>query len=170
MRRGIYRIRNVATDDCYVGQAQNIEKRWAYHRHRLAQGVHHSHRLQRAWDTFGADAFAWEVVEEIEPPRGLDAAEARHIRALPSTYNVGIVPEKTDTPVARDLGLRTQEQECTVIRHKTRCPGCGKAVEIEERVYPGLGRIVDIFVYDSKTSDWRLVSTDVIRDVERGGQ
>ena len=73
-RTGIYRIRNLRNQKCYVGQAaQSFEKRWNHHRHSLLHGKHRSPYLQKAWNKSGEQAFAFEVIEEI--PRGQKSDE-----------------------------------------------------------------------------------------------
>lgn len=63
---GIYRIRNLRNQKSYVGQAAlSFEKRFKEHRHYLRHGKHHSRHLQRAWDRYGEQALAFEVIEEI---------------------------------------------------------------------------------------------------------
>ncbi len=69
---GIYRIRNLRNQKCYVGQAAlSFEKRFKEHRHYLRHGKHHSGHLQRAWGLYGERAFVFEVIEEI--PRGQES-------------------------------------------------------------------------------------------------
>jgi group I intron endonuclease len=78
MKSGIYQIVHVATGKRYVGQAKDIAKRWVTHRRSLSRGAHTSRHLQRAWDKYGADAFAFEVVELCEIA-DLDAREQFHM-------------------------------------------------------------------------------------------
>lgn len=165
--RGIYQIRNTVTGDCYVGHAHNIESRWQAHKAALIQGRHHSYRLQRAWDTFGAEVFAWEVVEEISQSGGqsLFAAEARHMRLLPSNYNVGNVLEQPESSFNHgEWYRRSQEHDRVVSLHETSCPCCGLALNIETRIYPRLGRIIEVSQVDPKTQEWITVAMRVIKE------
>lgn len=61
-KSGIYLIRCTATKRVYVGSAVDLKRRWTDHRRDLRNGVHHSAKLQRAWNRFGADAFSFEPV------------------------------------------------------------------------------------------------------------
>ena len=92
---GIYRIRNLRNQKSYVGQAAlTFEKRFKEHRHYLRHGKHHSRHLQRAWDRYGERAFAFEVIEEIQPgqksekefKKALSAREQFHMDALQTTH------------------------------------------------------------------------------------
>ena len=77
---GIYAIVHLATGRKYLGSAMNVGDRWIQHQTRLTLKRHHSVALQRAWDKYGADAFAFRVLLECDPKnllfyeqRGFDA-------------------------------------------------------------------------------------------------
>lgn len=63
-RTGIYGIVNTATGKWYVGQAEDIERRWAKHLYELRTGTHHSEKLQRSYEKHREDAFLFFVLEE----------------------------------------------------------------------------------------------------------
>lgn len=64
---GIYLIRNTITGAVYVGRAMNLEKRKRRHFAMLSQGIHHSIKLQRAFDKYGRDAFVAETLVICSP-------------------------------------------------------------------------------------------------------
>lgn len=64
MNPGIYAIRCVPTGECYVGQSHNMDARRKAHFKLLAKGRHSNSKLQAAYDRHGADALAFEVLEE----------------------------------------------------------------------------------------------------------
>ena len=66
MKSGIYKIRNTVNGKVYVGSAVNINNRWCVHRHGLERGIHHSVKLQRAWDKYGDLAFEFSTLEICE--------------------------------------------------------------------------------------------------------
>lgn len=76
---GIYQIRCIPNGKVYIGSAVNITKRWAKHRSDLGQGIHHSRHLQGAWDKFGADAFAFEILEVVEDKADLVRVEQEYL-------------------------------------------------------------------------------------------
>ncbi|MBO9589544.1 GIY-YIG nuclease family protein [Devosia sp.] len=61
---GIYEIVNVINGKRYIGSAVNMAARWRCHRHDLNKGTHHSQAMQRAWEKYGPDAFAFRVRTE----------------------------------------------------------------------------------------------------------
>jgi group I intron endonuclease len=60
---GIYKIRNIETGKVYIGSSINLKKRVSKHKTELKTGRHHSQKLQRAWDKYGAQAFEFFVLE-----------------------------------------------------------------------------------------------------------
>jgi group I intron endonuclease len=65
MTCGIYRIRNTVNGKVYIGSSQCIEKRWQQHRTDIKGKRHGNKHLQDAWRKYGAEAFVFEVVEEV---------------------------------------------------------------------------------------------------------
>ncbi len=63
---GIYAIRCGPSGECWVGQAPDLSKIQNRHWFALRQGGNPHRSLQAAWQEHGPDAFAFEVLEEIE--------------------------------------------------------------------------------------------------------
>jgi group I intron endonuclease len=61
----IYRILNVVTDQFYIGSAVKFKRRRWEHWDALKKNAHHCVKLQEAWNEYGADAFEFEVLEEV---------------------------------------------------------------------------------------------------------
>jgi len=61
----IYRIFNVVTEHFYIGSALNYKRRRWEHWDLLKKNSHHCQKLQAAWNEFGADAFEFELLEEV---------------------------------------------------------------------------------------------------------
>jgi len=77
---GVYLIRNLHTGAVYVGSSiRSIAGRWREHRGGLSRGRHGNPRLQNAWNKYGADMFAWEVLEHAEGRDAVLACEQRWI-------------------------------------------------------------------------------------------
>ena len=69
---GIYRILCAPSGKAYIGSSKNIVARWAAHRSKLRLNKHGNPHLQYAWNMYGAEAFIFEIVEELEPDNLLD--------------------------------------------------------------------------------------------------
>lgn len=79
---GIYAIINAVTGDRYVGQTKNLRQRAAAHLRDLNRGTHRTNKdqlLQHAWNQFGADAFGFEVLEEVRDNTGMPGFDY-HVR------------------------------------------------------------------------------------------
>lgn len=87
MRSGIYMIENTVSGMRYIGQSDNISKRWAQHRSDLRGNRHDNDHLQKAFNKYGEGAFVFRVLEEV-PVKDLDAAEIRWIECY-DTYKNG---------------------------------------------------------------------------------
>lgn len=61
---GAYRIYSISSKKSYIGSSVNIIKRWSRHREQLKNNEHHSILLQRAYNKYGVDDFAYTIIEE----------------------------------------------------------------------------------------------------------
>jgi group I intron endonuclease len=75
MKNVIYKIRNVVTNSFYVGSTIDARVRFQAHKRRLRVGKHQSPLLQKAWNEHGEDYFKFEVLEQLNAPEDLLAAE-----------------------------------------------------------------------------------------------
>jgi hypothetical protein len=64
---GIFRITNTANGKIYLGSSLNLHGPLNKHRFVLSTGAHINKALQADWNRFGADAFAFEIVEKVRP-------------------------------------------------------------------------------------------------------
>lgn len=91
---GIYLIKNDLTDECYIGQSKNIEKRFQSHRRSLKDKKYALYSDMRA---YGLDVFTFSVIEECRAIE-LDEREMFWIKDYQRNgyklYNIIGVPEK----------------------------------------------------------------------------
>lgn len=59
----IYVILNIKSGHIYIGQAQDLRRRWDYHKRQLKGGYHDNDHLQKAWNKYGAKAFRFKILE-----------------------------------------------------------------------------------------------------------
>lgn len=62
---GVYQIRNVVNNMVYIGSSANIAVRWREHKYDLRMNKHRNKHLQNAYNKYGKDSFAYEVLEVI---------------------------------------------------------------------------------------------------------
>lgn len=92
---GIYKITNVKTKECYIGQAVNISDRFKQHC-KAACGIDTpaGNKLYKAMQEYGIQNFSWEVLESV-PAIQLNEKEAYYINLYDSknygyNSNIGI--------------------------------------------------------------------------------
>ena len=70
---GVFRLRNVENGRVLLGSSVNLPATWNKLRMQLDTGSYLLHpELQQDWKTLGAQAFEFEVLEELEPPDAPD--------------------------------------------------------------------------------------------------
>ena len=85
---GIYKITNIKTKECYIGQAIHIKERWAEHaKCGLGIDTPAGNKLYKAIQEFGLWNFSFEVLE-ICPQNQLNEKEKYYID-LYSSYDYG---------------------------------------------------------------------------------
>ena len=81
---GIYKITNIETTECYIGQAVNVAQRWKDHaKCGLGIDAPAGNKLYKAMQKFGLTKFTWELLEEC-PATELNAKEAAYIELYKS--------------------------------------------------------------------------------------
>lgn len=80
----VYVIQHRASLKVYVGSSARLKSRWGTHRRALEKGCHHSPKLQRAWDCYGAEAFTFKVLELVSVA-DLETVETFWIQTLGAT-------------------------------------------------------------------------------------
>lgn len=83
MDSGIYIIRNTANGKVYIGQSRRISNREYSHFRTLEKGTHYNKHLQRSYNTYGRDAFVFEVIEWCDVSE-LDEREKYYIKKYDS--------------------------------------------------------------------------------------
>lgn len=75
----IYRITCSANQKFYIGSTVNKAQRWARHRKQLRDGTHPNKHMAAAWVKYGEAAFVFEVLESVDDPAALFAAEQKYL-------------------------------------------------------------------------------------------
>ncbi len=69
---GVFQIRNLTNEKVFVGSSLNLDGIFNRHKFALNAGSHQNKALQADWNEFGAENFAFEILEELEPREQLD--------------------------------------------------------------------------------------------------
>jgi group I intron endonuclease len=69
---GVFQIRNLTNEKVFVGSSLNLDGIFNRHKFALNAGSHQNKSLQADWNEFGAENFAFEILEELEPREQLD--------------------------------------------------------------------------------------------------
>lgn len=75
----IYRITCTANNKFYIGSTVNKAQRWARHRRQLRDGTHPNKHMAAAWAKHGEAAFVFDVLESVDDPAMLFAAEQKYL-------------------------------------------------------------------------------------------
>ena len=79
MKLFLYKIENLLNCKKYIGFTANVDKRLKLHFSQLRRNIHHSEKLQRAFNKYGESNFSTEILLEIE-------CEYDHIKKLEIEY------------------------------------------------------------------------------------
>jgi group I intron endonuclease len=105
---GVFQIRNLTNDKIFIGSSVNLDGIFNRHRFALNAGSHQSKELQVDWNASGADNFAFEILEELEPRVGLDTK--KELEVLENLYLENLEPYRekgyNERKLTRDERLR----------------------------------------------------------------
>lgn len=112
--KGIYVIKNVQTEDVYVGSSTRIKARWKDHRSALNRNVHHCKALQDAWNVFGEHSFEHSILEYTNDLELVEAAYIKAYREEGRAYNTSDVahnPMRSQESIDKMLATRGDSQK-----------------------------------------------------------
>ena len=97
MHNVIYIIEVEGYSKVYIGSAVDFRKRISVHLHHLRNGKHQNPHLQRVFDKYSEDAFAFRIVENLDTPDTLLMAEQKWIDSYDFDDLINICPTAGST-------------------------------------------------------------------------
>ncbi len=83
---GVFQIKNTVTGKFLLGSSLNLDGVWNSARFTLELGNHRNRGLQADWKQYGAEAFVFEVLDQVpddaDPDKELEIYEALWIEQL----------------------------------------------------------------------------------------
>jgi hypothetical protein len=67
---GVFLIRNMVSDKVFVCVGLDLLGIINSHKFQLKMGVHRNRQLQSDWNELGGENFAFEILDQLEPPAG----------------------------------------------------------------------------------------------------
>ena len=132
---GIYKITNLATKQIYIGQTNDISRRFSEYR---CPGGSHNPKLNRDFEIYGIESFSFTVLEECSQD-ALNARELFYIQMLSPYYNeVGKPRSEATKEKLRAAGKRqwqemSDEEKACQISCNLKGPSKGHEVSAETR-------------------------------------
>lgn len=66
-RAGVFQVKNIVNGKILLGSSLNLDGPLNAHKFTLTIGGHRNKALQNDWNTFGPEAFVFEILEEVKP-------------------------------------------------------------------------------------------------------
>lgn len=88
MTKGIYQIRCKINARCYIGRANDINKRWSQHKNKLNNGKHVNQKLQKDWSKYSETNFEFTIIHRWKVGEVLEESEDMWIAQLEPYYNI----------------------------------------------------------------------------------
>jgi group I intron endonuclease len=111
--KGIYAIVNIKNGKFYIGSSVHIRSRWSTHKKELTGKKHHCKHLQNAWNKYGADSFAFIILEQFEDTATVQDLETTEKKYLDKYFDGGAIcynaSRETDRVDVTDFKIRVRQ-------------------------------------------------------------
>ena len=134
---GIYMITNIANNKKYIGQSVNVKSRLSNHKWALRHNRHRNEHLQKSFNKYGEDCFAFDVVCECEedeldeleryyisqydcmnPHKGYNSDSGGNLNKHLSEYTIQKLKESHSGKNASMYGKHHTEETIAIMREK----------------------------------------------------
>lgn len=156
---GIYKITNLINQKIYVGQSNNIERRFAQHKSPYEQARYNDKPLYKAFEKYGIDNFKFEILEECSVDE-LNQKECEWIQKLHSlTYEHGYNVTTGGFSVADENHPSHKLTKNDIIDIRTRYNNHERCKEVEELYKDRIGHSGFSKIWKGET--WKDVMPEV---------
>lgn len=107
---GIYQIKNIITDDIYIGSSKDCGKRFGTHYRLLKLGIHTNLKLQNSWNKYGSKNFYFSTLELCDE-NILIEKEQEYIDKLNPELNIEKIVGSLNTPKAGSIEAKIRSQK-----------------------------------------------------------
>lgn len=83
---GVLVVRNKTTGKALIGSSTDVPARLNRHRAALQFGKHPNRQLQSDWNTLGADAFEFTVLDTLKPSEGRTSDPSEDLAVLEAMW------------------------------------------------------------------------------------
>jgi group I intron endonuclease len=92
----VYCIKNILTNEVYIGSTSRLDKRIEIHKLDLHKNKHHSYLLQESFNKYGEENFLIEILEIVDNKLDLTKREQYYIDSYNSVFNICKNSETSD--------------------------------------------------------------------------
>ncbi|MDD4599965.1 hypothetical protein SDC9_13826 [bioreactor metagenome] len=91
---GVFKIKNTANGKFFIDSSMNIPGSFNGQRFQLNLQSHRNRDLQEDWNSYGADAFVFEILETIKPEKFAKEDWRKAVAALKDKWLENLQPYK----------------------------------------------------------------------------
>jgi hypothetical protein len=91
-KKGVYQIKNIRNSKILIGSSTDLVAIWNRQKAQLNFGNHPNIELQKDWNKFGADAFEYKILSEINEEEGKEINYKKEAKELSELYIEEIKP------------------------------------------------------------------------------
>lgn len=153
MTIGIYSLYWESQDLIYIGQSQNIERRYSEHIKKLKNNTHTNYKVQEAYTLYGMPKFLCVELCSIDRLDALEIFWTEEYNSLNSKTGLNIVPAGSSTLESGVLNINSRYSKLQVLK-SFRCLYLGK--DTYQEIYSKYGIKISNLnsIFSGKTHVW----------------
>jgi hypothetical protein len=119
---GVFLIRNILNDKVFLAVGRDLSGTINRHKFQLSTGSHPNKSLQADWDQNGADSFAFEILDQVNPGDDLRWDQQTELESLEQLWLAKLRPfgkcgynepkQSREEKLRRIAARRLSESQC----------------------------------------------------------